>query len=177
MLKQNGIEFLHAGRRNWIDTAKMSKRVNLLLINIVSSIFLGGCVSVPKEGVGEISQFVSDGCSLYPEGPFGVGLAWCDCCVEHDIRYWMGGDSEARMRADDRLKECVAESGHSIRAHWMWWGVRLWGGPYWSTPYRWGYGWQYFRGYVELKPKERRRLEFELENLREHIQTYCRKER
>ncbi|MEK8032910.1 hypothetical protein AACH06_18980 [Ideonella sp. DXS29W] len=33
-------------------------------------------------------------------------------------------------------------------------GVRVGGGPYWQTPYRWGYGWRQRPPYQALTPEE-----------------------
>lgn len=56
-------------------------------------------------------------------------------------------------------------------------GVRIGGSPYFPTPFRWGYGWAYSRGYaplteLELKTVERVLSESEsemphLENIKE----------
>ncbi|MDY6882048.1 MAG: hypothetical protein V2J25_11065 [Desulfatiglans sp.] len=81
--------------------------------------------------------FKTDGCSICPDHD------WVECCIEHDLAYWMGGTREERKEADIRLKECVGEKGHVISGHIMYWGVRI-GGVWWlPTPFRWGFGWEY----------------------------------
>jgi hypothetical protein len=83
------------------------------------------------------NPFKSDGCSLWPDGD------WVDCCVEHDLVYWMGGTSEERRAADLELTRCVAERGHPYIARLMYIGVRI-GGVWWlPAPFRWGFGWDY----------------------------------
>jgi hypothetical protein len=82
-------------------------------------------------------KFKSDGCSCWPDGN------WVECCVEHDLVYWMGGTSEERKAADRELTRCVSEHGHPAIARLMYFGVRA-GGVWWlSTPFRWGFGWDY----------------------------------
>lgn len=82
--------------------------------------------------------FVSDGCSCWPDGD------WVECCVRHDLAYWVGGTREQRKAADLDLKHCVAEErGHPFMGYAMYLGVRP-GGVWWlPTPFRWGFGWDY----------------------------------
>ena len=87
--------------------------------------------------------FTTDGCSLWPDGP------WVECCVLHDRAYWCGGSAEERERADRTLEACVESAGSSATAGAMWLGVRIGGVPWWPAPWRWGYGWDYPAGYVD----------------------------
>lgn len=79
-------------------------------------------------------DFVSDRCSLFPDGNYG------DCCVEHDKAYFFGGTKNERRAADDRLYECVKGKGRSFIAKIMWVGVRVGGVGFLPTPFRWGFG-------------------------------------
>ncbi|MBU2591011.1 MAG: hypothetical protein ABIJ24_05940 [Nitrospinota bacterium] len=82
-------------------------------------------------------EFKSDGCSCWPDSE------WIECCVAHDLDYWMGGTAEERKQSDKRLQECVASKGHPLMGKVMYLGVRP-GGVYWlPTPFRWGFGWDY----------------------------------
>ncbi len=81
--------------------------------------------------------FRSDGCSCFPDGD------WIDCCVEHDLAYWVGGSREERKNADLELRKCVEGKGHPIIAQIMYHGLRI-GGVWWlPTSFRWGFGWDY----------------------------------
>jgi len=81
--------------------------------------------------------FKSDGCSCWPDGD------WLECCVKHDLSYWLGGTGEERKDADIALRKCVTEKGHSMLGQAMFLGVRI-GGVWWlPTPFRWGFGWNY----------------------------------
>ena len=81
--------------------------------------------------------FASDGCSCWWDGD------WVDCCVRHDLVYWMGGASEERKQADLELMKCLEGKGHSVIGRMMYMGVRV-GGVWWlPTPFRWGFGWNY----------------------------------
>lgn len=102
-----------------------------------------------------LQPFSTDGCSLFPDrAPIGRA-DWCHCCVVHDLAYWRGGTSEARLHADRELKACVHKaSGSEMLADVMFVGVRVGGGPYLPTPYRWGYGWPFGRPYKQLTSSE-----------------------
>ncbi|MEZ4872713.1 MAG: hypothetical protein R2827_10860 [Bdellovibrionales bacterium] len=52
----------------------------------------------------DVKPFVTDGCTASPDG------SWVHCCYEHDLLYWIGGDFEARLKADDQLRTCMNAS-------------------------------------------------------------------
>ena len=102
-----------------------------------------------------MQPFSTDGCSLFPDRSLVNQADWCSCCMAHDFAYWRGGPSEARLKADQELKACVLKaSGDSALAELMFAGVRAGGGPYFYTPYRWGYGWPYGHAYKQLTAEE-----------------------
>ena len=86
-------------------------------------------------------RFTTDGCSMFPDS------VWVGCCIEHDFEYWCGGTSEDRRRADARLRECVTEKQSAALGWVMWAGVRAGGVPWTPFPWRWAYGWDWYRGY------------------------------
>ena len=55
----------------------------------------------------ELSDFTSDGCSLFIDGTFEKPDLWKECCLTHDIAYWQGGTQEERLEADLAFKACV----------------------------------------------------------------------
>jgi len=80
---------------------------------------------------------------------------WCECCFEHDIAYWKGGTRVQRDSADLAFKECIIQkTGNKKLAELMYKGVRLGGSAYFPTWYRWGYGWNFSRGYQPLTQAE-----------------------
>ncbi len=79
-------------------------------------------------------DWVSDGCSLFPDGDYR------DCCVAHDRDYYRGGTKAERKASDKRLRACVRAKGHKYLSRWMYWGVRIGGVPWLPTPFRWGFG-------------------------------------
>ena len=123
------------------------------LLALVAPLVLAGCASVAAPT--SIAPFSTDGCSLFPDRSPAMPADWCDCCLAHDLAYWRGGPEEARLQADLALKTCVEQrTGNPGLAQTMFLGVRAGGGPQVRTPFRWGYGWPYGRGYRGLTQAE-----------------------
>lgn len=78
-----------------------------------------------------------DHCTLWPDGNYGK------CCERHDKAYFKGGTQCDRLAADRSLRECVRMKGHPWIAQIMYIGVRLFGAPWFPSPYRWGKGRDY----------------------------------
>ena len=123
-----------------------------------------------------LQEFTSDGCSLFPDGSVKDRDLWCDCCLTHDIAYWQGGTKEERKRADKTLRQCVLKRTNSkALATMMYEGVRAGGHPAFPTWYRWGYGWQYGKGYAPLKEQEKQQVRATLDAYyAKHPTGYCR---
>lgn len=113
----------------------------------------------------ELRPFTTDGCSSFPDGTLQQRTLWHNCCVRHDIEYWKGGTYEGRIIADKKLEQCVTRVGEPNIAKLMLAGVRVGGSPYWPTPYRWGYGWPYFRDYGPLNDAEQLQVQKKLNEL------------
>jgi hypothetical protein len=114
------------------------------------ALVLSGCATT-----GSLEPFSTDGCSLFPDRALIGESDWCQCCAAHDLAYWRGGTAEARLLADQQLAACVLKaSGSDMLSSLMFEGVRLGGGPYFYTPFRWAYGWPYTRAYEPLSPTE-----------------------
>jgi hypothetical protein len=107
----------------------------------------------------DLKPFASDGCSLFPDGTAEDKTLWRHCCVAHDYAYWQGGTHQQRALADEQLKVCVADTGKQGTGRLMLGGVRVGGLPWWPTPFRWGFGWPYPRGYGELTEEEMEMVE------------------
>jgi len=123
----------------------------------------------------DLKDFMSDGCSLFPDGSLRDRSKWCNCCLEHDISYWQGGTTEERRKADERLRECVLErTSDKVLAETMYLGVRTGGHPAFPMWYRWAYGWPYGRGYHPLSDDERSQVQRKLDLYRtKHPDGYC----
>lgn len=144
------------------------KRYILLIIMLMLTHFNLSCSSTKI-----LKPFESDGCSLFPDRSLINEDDWCECCIEHDIAYWQGGTKEQRQQADKLFRECIlSKTNDKVLANIMYVGVRFGGSPYFPTWYRWGYGWNYQRGYDPLTPEEKKmaqtRLnEFQNEKIKE----------
>ena len=118
----------------------------------------------------ELAPFTTDGCSLFPNGNPQHKSLWFQCCIQHDMAYWMGGTEQQRLDADLALEQCVNELGEPKIASIMLAGVRAGGTPYLPSSYRWGYGWSLQRGYLALNPEEKLQVENRLQALDSLIQ-------
>lgn len=114
---------------------------------------------------GELKPFTTDGCSSFPNGTLEQQSLWMNCCIRHDLSYWKGGSYDERLQADRALARCVAGVGEPAIAKLMLAGVRVGGSPFIPTPYRWGYGWPYLRGYRALSQGEERLVKEKLDIL------------
>ncbi len=85
-----------------------------------------------------------DGCSLAPDFDF------THCCDRHDSRYWPGGSRVQRSQADRAFRQCIEAANHPLLGGIYYYGVRIGGTPYLPTPWRWGFGWDYPRGYRDI---------------------------
>lgn len=110
-----------------------------------------------KNGV--LKPFSSDGCSMSPDGIPGQ-ISWVDCCIRHDIKYWLGGTESQRLEADKALRGCISDKASSFIASIYYLGVRAGGGPDQRMSYRWGYGWNYRRPYASLSEFETSQAEY-----------------
>ncbi|MEE9448362.1 MAG: hypothetical protein V3V09_10435 [Arenicellales bacterium] len=133
-----------------------TRRFNLRGLALVGAMLvLSACVTPKMIQSTDLRAFTSDGCSHYPEGPRSKPKQWEACCVAHDRDYWAGGKAALRAASDAQLQQCVLQSGSSeFRSNIMWLGVRFAGGPWYPSPFRWGYGWPYYRGYKAITPEE-----------------------
>lgn len=136
----------------------MTKRTKRVILSASIALLLMAVIayySVPFKADGQLSDFSSDGCSLFPDSSLINADDWCACCLAHDIAYWRGGTAAERQAADEALRACVLEStGDAQLAEAMYLGVRLGGSPYFKNWYRWGYGWSYARKYQALTTDE-----------------------
>lgn len=107
----------------------------------------------------QLQPFISDGCSMFPNGTLEDHKLWLTCCQKHDYDYWKGGTEAERQASDQALRQCVVAVGEPRIAQLMLTGVRLGGSPYLPTQFRWGYGWRYLRGYKALSLEEQAQVD------------------
>ena len=102
---------------------------------LVASSFFDMSLSQQKE-------FQTDGCTLFADG------SWKQCCQEHDKQYWQGGSAEERYISDIIFRDCIYDiSDKKMLSIVMYSAVRTGGTPFFAVPWRWGYGWEFGRGY------------------------------
>lgn len=89
-----------------------------------------------------LKNFVSDGCTMFPEGTSENPELWESCCLEHDLRYWFGGTKQDRDVADTQLRQCVQHMNKKATANLMYVGVKLGHLSPIKNKYAWGWGWQ-----------------------------------
>lgn len=97
----------------------------------------GGSVEKVDTSLAIPADFVSDGCTKFPNGNY------LDCCYQHDLEYYYGGSWKQRWRADKKLYRCVVSKPkfyNKLIAPMMWLGVRAFGVPWLPTDARWGFG-------------------------------------
>jgi len=123
----------------------------------------------------QLKPFSSDGCSQFPDGTLSEKNLWCGCCITHDIAYWQGGTKQQKKQADEALQACVLKStNNEMLAKTMYVGVRFGGLPIFPVWYRWGYGWQYGRGFQSLKQKEMHLVKSQIQQYQSTLpKNYC----
>ena len=130
-----------------------------LLFLLMGLIGITGCASKR-----ELAPFRGDGCTLFPDSWEMTGNDWSECCHEHDLAYWQGGSKEERWTADLLFRDCILEkTGNQYLADTMYNAVRLGGTPHFPSWYRWGYGWNYGRGYAPLTEAEKNEVRLRLD--------------
>ena len=124
---------------------------------------------------GQLDDFSSDGCSLFPDGNLANKNLWCDCCFEHDIAYWQGGNREQKKQADKILRKCIQQkTGNSLLASSMYYAVTIGGSPIFPTWYRWGYVWEYGRGFQSLNHHEKQQVKEKMQYYQmSNPQSFC----
>lgn len=122
-----------------------------------------------------LKPFDSDGCSLFPDGSINNRKLWCECCLQHDIAYWKGGNKADKEQADKDLRNCVLKkTGNKMLAEIMYRGVQVGGHPIFPTWYRWAYGWQYLRGFKPISKSEHQLVSRQLAVQAASLTQYCR---
>lgn len=90
----------------------------------------------------KLKPFYTDGCTLFIDGPPFKPRLWRHCCVEHDLRFWFGGDHEDLNDANLRLASCVKDVAGDFWAQVIFRGVRV--GKYSPIKHKthWAWGWE-----------------------------------
>lgn len=87
--------------------------------------------------------FQSDGCTGWIDS--FVGKDYTSCCLDHDIRYWIGGTKKEKLETDLALRKCVNKiAGHPM-GELMFVFVWMWGKLDSTDVTRWANGWKFLR--------------------------------
>lgn len=129
----------------------------------VLALLLTLCASGPLKAQSSIKPFQTDGCTLFFDGTLKEPELWRDCCVEHDLYYWIGGLKEKQTLADLKLKQCLQNKNAPILSHLMYYAVVLGHFSPIKHRYQWGWGRAKRRNYLPLSDEEKIDLEKNLE--------------
>ncbi len=99
----------------------------------------------------KLYPFETNGCSYSPDGTKVEPTKWQHCCVQHDLKYWMGGTAADRKQADADIKACIGDIQNELVGNMYYLVLRVAG----SGPHHWGYGWKYSKGEAEFSEKEK----------------------
>ncbi len=125
-----------------------------LLILILLSLNFLGCASRLRFPENNLREFITDGCSMAPNGTLSRPSSLLKCCVEHDYLYWKGGSSQERLQADEGLRSCVTAAETPALGKLYYSAVRVGGSSVFKTSFHWGYGWTQLRGDKTLTQSE-----------------------
>lgn len=109
----------------------MKKKVLLLLLITSTSLYSND----------ELKIFKTDLCTMFPEGTIRKPGLWKDCCIYHDLKYWIGGTKSEQYKSDITLRECVRENSNWFYASLMFRGIRIGHYSPVKSKYQWGWGW------------------------------------
>lgn len=103
----------------------------------------------------ELRPFVSDGCTMSPDGTLRDRLKWRECCEAHDLSLWGGGTKEERVEADLKLRSCMEVKAGPRLAKIFWLAVKMGShSPIKLRHKEWGNAWYKNSGYRPLTPDE-----------------------
>lgn len=88
----------------------------------------------------KVQPFVTDGCTMFPDGTRREPKLWYNCCLAHDLVYWLGGGKQLQKQADQELRACVIDVSSGFRGNLMYFGVRLGHYSPIKNKYQWGWG-------------------------------------
>lgn len=90
----------------------------------------------PKMDRPILRVFSTDGCSSSPNSYFDKNFV--ECCVQHDIDYWIGGTREQKVASDNRLNQCIYQKTKSKEVADAYHGGVVLGGEAWApNTFRW----------------------------------------
>jgi hypothetical protein len=158
------------------DAIILTMKIIIALVQFLGLSFSASALgSVPFNN--SLKTFETDGCTLFVDGTPRKPHLWKHCCVEHDMRYWFGGEQRDLDKTDLRLKACVQEVAGSAWAKLIYTGVRTGHKSPVKNKTHWSWGWNTERpntifSDLEIKyiTEEIRRLPYDSEILENFIE-------
>lgn len=113
----------------------------------------------------KLRSFETDYCTMFLDGPTDKPGLWKHCCLEHDLRYWFGGNQAEMDRSDMTLRGCVSKVAGDNWADLIYYGVRTGHYSPIKNKYQWSWGWEPKRQNLALNQAETAMVAGELRNL------------
>lgn len=112
----------------------MNKSLVLLFFLSVNSMPIALASDSSSSSV-KIKPFATDYCTMFIEGN------WAHCCLDHDLRYWIGGERQDQDQSDLELRACVRDAAGPVMAGLIYYSVRSGHYSPIKHKYRWSWGW------------------------------------
>jgi hypothetical protein len=112
-----------------------------------------------------LKNWDTDYCTFFPEGTRRNPDLWKHCCLEHDLRYWIGGSKQDQYISDLKLKSCVRKLGLRTLSRLMYWAIRIGHYSPKKSRWAWSWGWNTKRGFKQLTEDEKHYVRLEIEHL------------
>ncbi|WP_127716847.1 hypothetical protein [Halobacteriovorax sp. HLS] len=87
----------------------------------------------------ELKPFETDLCTMFSEETRDGKISWEDCCIKHDLAYWVGGTKDDMKRADLEIRSCVKSKGLSKLSYMMYLGIKIGHLSPIKNKYKWGW--------------------------------------
>ena len=125
------------------------------IIYILFNLFHTGLYAA--ENLPEIKPFHTDYCTGYPEGTREEPMLWANCCIKHDLAYYVSGTRKDRRKADKLLRSCVEKVSTKTRANIMYTGIVLGHLSPIKAKTAWGWAWKNFerKSFDELSDEQK----------------------
>jgi hypothetical protein len=100
-----------------------------------------------------LKTFKTDYCTYFFNGTLSSPELWKDCCIAHDLDYWVGGTEVDQQKSDKRLQQCIADKGVPWVGVIVYRGVRLGHHSPIKNKFHWAWGWEKKKHFEALSKK------------------------
>ncbi len=127
---------------------------SFVVLLVLASFFVSGFSAsaqmtgqMPIDGMKQVQNvllpFQSDACTGWMDS--FLGKDYTSCCLDHDIKYWIGGSKKEKSATDLALRKCVGKIAGAPMGYLMFTFVWMWGKLDNTDVTRWANGWKYLR--------------------------------